>query len=161
MAIERLDNTSSVAVEGLRQLLRDYANHVRGTAGPEHICLTAYEEELQQLEAIYCVMLLASDESDLAGCALLKKITTIAGEASCEMKRLWVSPGYRGRNMGRALTERLMIEARALGFNEMYLDTIPAEMPEAVQLYRKLGFEPVERYNKNTADGVKYFRVQL
>jgi hypothetical protein len=43
----------------------------------------------------------------------------------------------------------------------MYLDTVPAAMPEAVQLYTSLGFAPVERYNQNPVDGLAFFARQL
>jgi hypothetical protein len=43
----------------------------------------------------------------------------------------------------------------------MYLDTIPAAMPEANRLYAAMGFEPTERYNDNPLSGVAFFRLRL
>jgi hypothetical protein len=51
--------------------------------------------------------------------------------------------------------------ARTAGAAAVYLDTVPAAMPEANRLYAALGFEPVERYNDNRAAEVTFFRLQL
>jgi GNAT superfamily N-acetyltransferase len=73
------------------------------------------------------------------------------------MKRLWVSPEFRGLRLGRRLVEEALAWAGREGFEAMYLDTVPAAMPDANKLYASLGFSPVERYNKNTAAGVEFF----
>lgn len=156
-----IEHVTPATLDELRRLLRDYAAYVRSVAGAKHICLTAYEEELANLTARYSVLLLASDAGQAAGCALLKRIVTVAGESACEMKRLWVTPAFRGRQVGRLLTEWLMKEARALGYAFLYLDTIPSKMGGAIALYRSMGFEPVEPYNRNRAAGVQHFRVRL
>jgi hypothetical protein len=43
----------------------------------------------------------------------------------------------------------------------MYLDTVPAAMPEANGMYAALGFERVGRYNNNTVGDVVFFRRGL
>jgi GNAT superfamily N-acetyltransferase len=51
--------------------------------------------------------------------------------------------------------------AKEMGLVTMYLDTVPAAMPEANRLYAAMGFEPVERYNENPLPGVEFFRLGL
>jgi hypothetical protein len=43
----------------------------------------------------------------------------------------------------------------------MYLDTVPAAMPEANRLYAAMGFKPTERYNENPISDVAFFRLSL
>ena len=86
---------------------------------------------------------------------------TIMESKACEMKRLWVGGGFRGYGLGWRLVEESVAWARRQGFEAMYLDTVPAAMPEANRLYQAIGFERVERYNRNPIDGVVFFRLKL
>jgi GNAT superfamily N-acetyltransferase len=59
-----------------------------------------------------------------------------------EVKRMFVSPRWRGRHLGAALLDRLLSDAHALGSTTELLDTC-CFMTEAQRLYRSRGF--VER----------------
>jgi GNAT superfamily N-acetyltransferase len=88
-------------------------------------------------------LLLARDSRGAPlGCVGLRPI---APDGCCEMKRLYVSPRGRGLGLGRALVEAVIGEAVRIGYREMRLDTLPF-MAEAVALYRKIGFVPIEPY---------------
>ena len=56
------------------------------------------------------------------------------------MKRLYVRPPFRGDKIGRELAERIVQEARRLGYRSMRLDSHPPTMGAAVKMYRTLGF---------------------
>lgn len=45
------------------------------------------------------------------------------------------------------LVEYLIAEARAIGYERMRLDTIASAMPDAIALYRRMGFEEVAPYS--------------
>lgn len=63
-----------------------------------------------------------------------------------EIKRMYVRPSARGRGLGRQLLERLLADARLLGFDLVRLESA-AFMPEAHALYRSAGFEVVPPYD--------------
>ncbi len=78
-----------------------------------------------------------------------------------ELKRLWVRRGFRGLALGRTLVQASADFARAAGAYAVYLDTVPAAMPEANQLYEAMGFKRVERYNDNNVAGIAFLRLAL
>ena len=58
-----------------------------------------------------------------------------------EIKRMYVRPSARGQGVGRAILQRLVDDARALGYTAIRLDSAPF-MHEAHALYRSFGFVP-------------------
>lgn len=70
-----------------------------------------------------------------------------------ELKHMWVSPGLRGRGAGRGLLAALEEAARDLGCLVVRLDT-SAYLPEAVALYRSVGYGEIPRYNDNPISAI-------
>ena len=77
------------------------------------------------------------------------------------MKRLYLRPQFRGKGLGRALAERIISEARAIGYRHMRLDTVEPVMRDAVAMYRKLGFKEVASYRANPIAGALYMELDL
>lgn len=119
-----------------------------------------YEEELKHLEVKYGLpegrLYLAYQEDRLAGCIGLRKIDA----KSCEMKRLYVRPAYRGRQIGSRLVQKILADAEEIGYRCMLLDTLPF-LQDAIRLYRKYGFYEIPRYNDNPMDSGVYMRLEL
>ncbi len=65
------------------------------------------------------------------------------------MKRLFLRGDFRGLGLGRELIERLIEEARKIGYKKMRLDTLPGKMPRAVKLYELYGFQKIKPYYEN------------
>ena len=64
---------------------------------------------------------LARVDGKLAGCVALRKLDN----KTCEMKRLYVRPQFRKKGVGAALVNRLLSDAREIGYRYMNLDTLP------------------------------------
>jgi ribosomal protein S18 acetylase RimI-like enzyme len=144
----------------VRRLMQDYGDYLANSpSGAANICLVGYGEELKKLPEGYNVLLLALVDGEAAGCVAVR--TLQREERACEMKRLWVKGEFRGLRLGRRLAEEAIGWAKRMGFVAMYLDTVPAAMPEANRLYEAVGFVPVERYNSNPVADIVFFRLGL
>ena len=144
----------------VQRLMQEYADHLANNpSGAANICLVGYGEELERLPEGYDVLLLALVDGEPAGCVAVR--TLQREERACEIKRLWVKGEFRGLRLGRRLAEEAIGWARRMGFAAMYLDTVPAAMPEANRLYEALGFVRVKRYNDNPVADVVFFRREL
>ena len=88
--------------------------------------------------------LVAYRGEDPVGCAGLKRFDGTAAE----IKRVFLRPQARGHGAGRALMEALEDAARGLGYERVRLDT-GDQQPEALGLFRALGFRETADYNGN------------
>jgi ribosomal protein S18 acetylase RimI-like enzyme len=77
------------------------------------------------------------------------------------MKRLYLRPRFRGKGLGRTLADRIIAEARHIGYRSMRLDTVEPVMKDAVAMYRKLGFKEIPPYCPNPMSGVVYMELLL
>jgi len=147
-------------VAAVRRLMRAYGAYLAANpSGAANICLEGYEEELERLPEGYSALLLAMVDDEPAGCVALR--TLQRDEIACEMKRLWVEGAFRGFGLGKRLAEAAIGWARRTGFDAIYLDTVPAAMPEANRMYEAMGFVPVDRYNSNPVADIVFFRMSL
>lgn len=111
-----------------------------------------FEDELASLPGKYAppggTILLAISGGAWVGGVALRGLSPMEGDPApvCEMKRLFVRPEARGLKAGRRLCERLLEDAKAMGYRMMKLDTEP-DFHAAVTLYRRLGFTDIPRYN--------------
>ncbi len=65
-----------------------------------------------------------------------------------EVKSMYVAPGGRGAGVGRRLLGRLEALAAGRGCRAVRLDTA-IHLKAAVELYRKVGYRDIPRYNDN------------
>jgi len=125
------------------------------------LCFQNFDEELATLPGKYALpagrLLLAFVDGASVGCAALRPLDP----HSCEMKRLYVRPEYKGQGIGRQLAERLIAEAKVIGYKRMRLDTIPAQMMEASRLYLALGFQEIPPYYNSPQPGTSYMELRL
>lgn len=150
-----------------RRLMQAYGEYLASNpSGAENICIQNFDRELAGLPGQYAppegILLLAWVDGLAVGCCAVRVLRKDrVPERGCEMKRLWIEPSARGLGLGRRLVEAAIAWARTAGYEAMYLDTVPAAMPEANGMYAAMGFKRVERYNNNLVENVVFFRRDL
>jgi GNAT superfamily N-acetyltransferase len=148
--------TTAADLAQVRRLFQAYADWLA-----VDLCFQGFERELAELPGAYAPpagrLLIARVGSDVVGCVGLRPLEP----GVCEMKRLWVEPGFGGQGIGRALGERIVATAREIGYERMRLDTLPARMPAAQHLYAALGFREIPPYYHNPLDGVVMLELEL
>jgi ribosomal protein S18 acetylase RimI-like enzyme len=100
---------------------------------------------------------LAIEDDQTAGCIALRKLA----DGICEMKRLYLRPQFRGRRLGRTLVDKVIEDARQIGYSRMRLDTLPGKMNTAIAMYRSLGFKDIERYYDNPYETAVFMELDL
>jgi putative acetyltransferase len=154
-------------LDEVRALFREYADSLGVDLGFQD-----FAHELETLGTFYDVILVAMEcgglpplsapqgggkpPHSIAGCVALRDL----GDGLCEMKRLYVRPAFRGRNLGRTLALHVIEEARARGYRAMRLDTLPS-MQSAMALYESLGFRDIEPYRFNPIGGSRFMELKL
>jgi len=99
---------------------------------------------------------LAWDGAEAAGCVALHALTP----EIAEVKRMYVRPASRGRGIARELGERVIAEARELGYARLRLGTLTT-MLAAQNLYSSLGFEPIPPYRSVEFGDTLFYELDL
>jgi ribosomal protein S18 acetylase RimI-like enzyme len=143
-----------------------------------------YSTELSSLPGKYSpekggILLVARDEHEqgIVGCVALRALPpppqTPAnddamrregnGKGYCEMKRLYISPSARGTGLGGRLVHAAIKHAIQTGlYRGIKLDTLRGEyMASARALYRRYGFEEVERYYETPVEGTIFMGLEF
>lgn len=151
-----LQAKTAAEIAAARELFREY----EAWLGLD-LCFQGFEAELAALPGKYAPpagrLLLAYSDDTLAGCIAMREIEA----GVCEMKRLFVRDEFRGARIGVALVEKLIADAREIGYEKMRLDTFPPMMGKAVSLYASHGFVEIEPYYENPHDGVLFMELTL
>ena len=75
-------------------------------------------------------------DDQIAGTISMRKIRDDSGE----IKRMFVRPKFRGKNLGNLMIEEVIEVAKKNSYSRLYLDTAQF-MSSAVSLYEKYGFK--------------------
>ena len=137
------------------QMLVDGDSHFK-----VYLDMQNYDAELEHLEEKYGEpegrLYIALSDGEPAGCIALRKID----EESCELKRLYVRPEFRGQHLGELLVNKIIDDARLIGYRQIFLDTLPF-LESAIYIYKKLGFTVIDKYNNSPMDNSIYMKYEL
>ncbi|MCA8889848.1 MAG: GNAT family N-acetyltransferase [Parvularculaceae bacterium] len=149
--IEIAEPKTAGEIDAVKALFIEYAQFL-----DVDLCFQGFDKEIATFPAAYRHLLLAFVDGEAAGAVGLKDL----GRGVCEMKRLYVRPGFQGLGLGRRLSLAVIDAARAQGFTIMRLDTLHRLKP-AIALYTSLGFAETDSYYDNPLDGVIYMALGL
>jgi putative acetyltransferase len=167
--IKIIDAVSHEHCDHVRKLIQHFVNWHRTRHQEDLELINEYfdqkdfEEELESLPGKYSRpegrLLLALLDNEPAGCVALRKIDDQTGE----MKRMFVDTKFHGKGIGRALSEKLINEARLIGYQTIRLDTSFRQI-EALQLYKSMGFKVTKPYYelpKKLEDWLVFMEMKL
>lgn len=146
----------------LKDLFTEYTNSlIEGDSTfKEYLDKQNYDEEVKHLENKYGKpygrLYVANYDGKIAGCIALKKFD----DTSCEMKRLYVKPEFRGKHLGNILAQKVIDDAKEIGYKAVLLDTLPF-LESAIKMYKKLGFYEIEQYNDSPMKEAVYLKLDL
>ena len=119
-----------------------------------------YQQEVQHLEEKYGKphgrLYLALWDDIPVGCVGLRRLD----DRNCEMKRLYVCPEFQGKGIGKQLAQRVIRDAREIGYEGMMLDTLPF-LKQAIGMYRDMGFYEIPSYNNSPMENLVYLKLDL
>ncbi|MEO4004558.1 GNAT family N-acetyltransferase [Flavobacterium sp. CAU 1735] len=131
-AIKKSDNATVAAL--IRNVLVEHDVPKVGTAYAD-TALDCMFETYAVPRSVYFVALVNGKIIGTAGIAPLAN----GSAAICELQKMYFLPKSRGLGLGAAMMEKCLEQAKALGFAQCYLETLP-NMEAARKLYERTGF---------------------
>jgi putative acetyltransferase len=108
--------------------------------------------DLKSLERPEVTFWVARLDGDIVGCCALVE----ADDGTAEIKRMFVDPLARGRNVARMLMEALENKATERKLTALRLET-GIYQPEAIGLYRKFGYTEIGPFGSYEPDPLSLF----
>ncbi len=156
LRLRTLSIADTAALDHVRQFFRSYVAWLGVDLNYEN-----FDREMAALPGSYAEpagrLFYAEVDGNPAGCVGVRPY----GEGgSCEMKRLYVSPEYRNRGIGKLLAQAAISAAKDMGYRRLLVDTMPG-MRMAVRLYRELGFTETPCYYQTPVEGMMFLALDL
>ena len=73
---------------------------------------------------------------------------------------MYVRPPYRAQGISAALMDRILTDAREIGYKKLLLDTLPF-LTTAIAMYRRRGFVEIAGYNDSPLPETIYMELEL
>lgn len=151
----RVDDLSSADTQ---RLIASHLSGMHDTSPPESV----HALDLDGLRHPSITFWSAWIDGEIAGIGALKEITDpdAAGRRG-ELKSMRVDDRFRGSGVGRALLERIVDEARARGYESLWLETGSTEdFAPAQRLYTRAGFERCGPFDAYVDDPFSVFMTK-
>jgi len=87
-------------------------------------------------------------ENQIQGCGGIAQLAGTTGNI-CELKKMYFYESLRGKGFGKQMVTLLINEAKAIGYDKMYLETLD-RMKRANILYQRMGFNKLESNEGDT-----------
>ena len=148
-------------LEIVKGLLEDYLAFMFELDGPVHIKeVEAHKHQMNNLGEYFrppdgC-LLVAKYKKESAGCVALRMLS----DDTCEMKRLYVKPKFRGLKIGRNLANAVIKQAQKIGYKHMRIHTISA-LEQANRLYKSLGFNEIDPFEYTPREDAVFMELKL
>ncbi|MBU5336414.1 GNAT family N-acetyltransferase [Intestinibacter bartlettii] len=148
--------------EDIKKLFSEYTDMLikNEPSMSNYLQIQNYDDELIHLDKKYGTpygrLYIAYMDGKAAGCIALRKISDI----NCELKRLFVKPEFRGHKLGEILIQKIIDDAKQIGYQYMFLDTLPF-LKSAIYLYKKLGFYEIEPYLNSPIQTSIFMKLNL
>jgi putative acetyltransferase len=152
---------TSEDLKAAKGLLEEYLMYILGLDGHVHTKeVEAHKHQMNNLGEYFrppegC-LLVAKYKEEPAGCVALRKLS----DETCEMKRLYVRPKFRGLKIGRDLANTVIAQARKIGYQHMRIHTIRA-LEQANRLYKWLGFNETDPYEYTPREDAVFMELKL
>ena len=131
--IEPADNPHIACI--IRNSLVEFGANKPGTVYFDDSTDALYEL-FQKQKAAYFIALL---NNEIVGGAGIYPTEGLPAD-TCELVKMYLQPGARGKGIGKTLIERSLSFAKEAGYKKVYLETMP-ELKQALNVYAKFGFE--------------------
>ena len=145
----KLEVKETSDTETVREFFVEYS-HIKGAES----CFVSFDKELNDLSGYYSggAILVGFEDDKPVACVAIRKIS----DETCEGKRLFIKPEYRGKSYARVMIKAMTDKASELGFKEVVFTTKPEVMTVGYGLYKRMGFEELSEEN-----GIVSMRIDL
>jgi len=103
-----------------------------------------FKNENDQMLVFYIAY---NEIEEAVACGALKHFN----DTTAEIKRMYVKPAFRGRGLSKLILRQLEDYAKDLNYQRLILET-GLKQPEAMSLYRKFGYKPLQCYGRHIND---------
>lgn len=143
--IQPSDNIALAKV--IRDALTEFGANKPGTVYFDPTTDALYE--LFRTNGAYYFVATIDDEL-VGGCGIYP--TENLPEGTCELVKLYLKSSARGTGLGKKLMLQSMEWAKANGYNQVYLESMP-ELTKAVSIYENVGFTRIHQPLGNSGHG--------
>lgn len=135
-AIEQADNIEVASL--IREVLTEFGVNQPGTVFTDPTTDTLFE--LFQQENAYFWLAIVGQEI-IGTCGIFP--TKGLPNGCIELVKFYIKSTYRGKGLGKKLMEISLDKAREIGFESVYLESLP-QLNTAVGMYEKAGFKHIK-----------------